>query len=417
MITLYNYITENVNLFRGLIVEGGASGHMKYPYDYSDFTLADLKEIVENLFSGKITNITEKIDGMNIQATRNEAGEVVFVRNQGDLDSERGGMTKADMLAKWNDKPHVLDTFIKAADTIIEVFAKLPISFFNKDGKRYYVNCECVIAGKTNVMPYISDQVDFHDIWIYEFNDKKAHWMKTEVTREGLDKLEKASEKTNAKLTPQVIIDVTKESDSIAKSLISKLDKVFKKVSLYDNATVEEYKQVRFMEIVSEKYNWIFSDMEAADWLYNRWYNNDKSINIRLIRARYSNDLEELDNLDKKGYKELVRESIRPLDEVFIEIGNSILKLCKGIINTGQESNVVAQLTQDLKDTIADVRKNGSAELNNKLGVQLSRLGDIADVNINATEGIVFSYKGKLMKLTGTFGFLNQILGIIKFSR
>ena len=56
------------NLF-DYIIEGGASGHMKHPYDYTDFTLRDIKGLIRNLFSGKIEDITEKIDGTNIQAT------------------------------------------------------------------------------------------------------------------------------------------------------------------------------------------------------------------------------------------------------------------------------------------------------------------------------------------------------------
>lgn len=70
--------------------EGGAAGHMKHIYDYTDFTLTDIKNIITNLFSGKVEDITEKLDGMNIQCTLNNNGKVVFVRNKGDLNSETG---------------------------------------------------------------------------------------------------------------------------------------------------------------------------------------------------------------------------------------------------------------------------------------------------------------------------------------
>ena len=82
------------------IIEGGQSGHMAHIIDYDDFTRDDLIELVEHLFDGKIEDVTEKIDGTNIQATMNHEGEVVFIRNKTDLNSERGGMSIQDMVNK-----------------------------------------------------------------------------------------------------------------------------------------------------------------------------------------------------------------------------------------------------------------------------------------------------------------------------
>ena len=53
------------------IFEGGAGGHMAHPYDYADFTAADLIDLVDSLFKGKIEDLKEKLDGFNIEATMN----------------------------------------------------------------------------------------------------------------------------------------------------------------------------------------------------------------------------------------------------------------------------------------------------------------------------------------------------------
>ena len=133
------------------LFEGGASGHMAHPYDYAEFTLRDLKGLIRNLFTGRIEDMTEKIDGTNIQATMNDSGTVVFIRNQKDLNSEIGGMTIADMADKWAGKPRIAQTFLTAGDTITKVFERIGPRFFNPSpDKRLVVNCECVIAGKTN---------------------------------------------------------------------------------------------------------------------------------------------------------------------------------------------------------------------------------------------------------------------------
>ena len=83
------------------IYEGGQAGHMAHPFDYTDFTADDLIQLVNDLFSGKVEHMKEKLDGFNLTATMNERGEVVFIRNQTNLNSEKGGMSIDDMLEKW----------------------------------------------------------------------------------------------------------------------------------------------------------------------------------------------------------------------------------------------------------------------------------------------------------------------------
>ena len=71
-----------------------------------------------------------------------------------------------------------------------------------------------------------------------------------------------------------------------------------------------------------------------------------------------------------------------------------------------------------MQDVIKDVQSNGSPESQAKLIKQLKRLERLGgDSSINPAEGIVFKYKDKLMKLTGSFAPINQVLGSIKFAK
>lgn len=402
---LQQYIIEQLN--REVVNEGGAAGHMLYPHNYLELTFGDLKQIVSELLSGKITDVTEKVDGMNIQATKNKAGEVVFARNKGDLNSERGGMLRADMINKWSDKPHVLKTFTRAASTIEKVFADLPVSFFNGDNERRYVNCECVIEGTTNIMPYVSNQVDFHDIWIYRYNGKE--WVKDGVTKEGLDKIEKACKNTDARLTPRVIIDTTDQANEMCKRYVDQLSKIGK-----DELMIRDYLRDRFEEILLEDYWFFTEDYPTIGMLFERFFMDDKSYSIRLLKKQYDEYSDQIDTLIKKDYKRIVDECVKPLDNFFLQFGNDVIKLCKGVINQGREDQVVKELITQLQDTVNSIKKEGSVEQQEKLNKQLSKLQLVGD-RFNAAEGIVFTWNGKTMKLTGGFGPLNQILGSIKF--
>lgn len=404
MITLYQFL-----------VEGGMSGHMRHPYDYTEFTLRDLKGLIRNLFSGKIEDITEKIDGTNIQATMNQKGQVVFIRNNGNLNSELGGMTIEDMAEKWKDRPGTQKTFLSAGSIITEVFTKIGPKFFNpSDTKRLIVNCECVIEGKTNVLYYKNAQVDFHDIWVYEKNEK-GKWENTDVTKSGLDIIQKAAEDIEgAQLTPKLIIKVKDDSEAILVKYIKKLDKIFKDAGCNEKSTIDEWKYARFVQYCKDNQEWtdfILKSEEGTKLLYDRWFNGIKKVDIRKIKELYKPfDRErEIGVIDNKEYKKWVDEVMEPIDNFFIELGNEIIELCDGIINSDNKAEVVKELKKDLEIAVVTVRSEGDDDANQKMTHQLER---IEGMGLNASEGIVFRYKGKLMKCTGSFAPLNAAVGI-----
>ena len=400
------------------LIEGGASGHMAHPYDYTEFTLRDLKGLIRNLFSGKIEDITEKIDGTNIQATMNQHGQVVFIRNKTDLNSELGGMTIDDMAKKWEAKPSVAKTFLTAGHIITEVFEQIGPKFFNpSDSKKLVLNCECVTEGKTNVLYYNSSQVDFHDIWVYEKNEE-GKWENTDVTKTGLDTIQKACEKVdNAQITPKLIIKVQKDSEEILVSFIKKLDRIFKDANCKEQSTVDDWKFSRFLSYCKEHEewtDWVLKSEEGTRLLYRRWFYDDKSVNIKKICELYPEDTNNVRAVDKKEYKKWVASVMEPLDNFFIELGNSIIELCDGILNQDSKAEIVKKLKTDLEDVVSEIELNGDDDANQKMARQLQRL---EGMELNASEGIVFRYKGKLMKCTGSFAALNAAIGMTKFIR
>jgi len=389
--------------------EGGAAGHMSHIYDYTELTLRDIKGLIRNLFSGKI-EATEKLDGMNIQCTMNNDGNVVFIRNKGDLNSLKGGMDADDVAAKWAGKESIAKVYMSAYETIEKVFKKIGKKFFNPDSNtKILANCECITAGRTNILLYASDQVDFHNLWVYKRNDENSQWEKDDVTTNGIEVLEKACEDIDgAQLTPKVIIRVTEKSKKILVDYIKEIDRIFKDAGCLEKSTIDDYKHARFEAICNNRHRWITSNEEGMRALYNRWFNDDKSVKLTVIRKMYADYADELANVD---YKKIVGNCMRPLDTFFSRLGNEVISLCDNIVNAGAESEVIDALSADLEEVISEVREKGSVELNDKLTVQLNRLAELGN-KLNATEGIVFSYGGNLMKATGSFAALNQALGL-----
>ena len=398
-----------------ILNEGGMSGHLAHPIDFSFFTALDLKQLVKDIFSGKIEDVTEKIDGTNIQATMNKNGEVVFIRNLGDLNSELGGMTVDDMAKKWASNPSVADTFVKAGMTIKKVFAKVGTDFFNPDDQtRLIVNCECVNAGVTNIMPYASARVSFHDIWIYKH--MSGTWSNVDITKKGLDVIEKACEGIdNAKLTPKVIIEMTEKSEELIEKYCDMIDELFGRD---DKLSIDAWKYSKFEDIVTERYPWITKDKTAMRALFDRWFSGNKSTNLKDLKKIYNDEVSSLEELEKGVYKEVVSEIIEPLDTIFLQLGNDVIRLCAGLLNGSKNDSVLKKIQDDMRKVVKDVKSEGSSTSQAKLVKQLKRLERLGgDQSINSCEGIVFRYKDKLMKLTGSFACVNQILGTIKFGR
>lgn len=411
---LVSYIKENLQI----VSEGGASGHMKHIVDYDELTLDELKGLIYNLFNGRIEDMTEKVDGTNIQASMNEHGQVVFVRNKGDLNSERGGMSVDDMVNKWKDSPSVQKTFVESGRKIEEVFSQLPLSFFNpEDGVRVFVNCECLTAGTTNIMPYVSSNVMFHDLWRYELTE--TGWEHVETTKNGLDKLEKAAEKVDgAQITPKVIVDAVQASDRLVKWYMAQCNAIFKSEKLGYRGTIRDYKQARFRRWMSDNAPWALDSEAGMNILYDRVVDGVKAVNIRDLKKMYPGHEDEIDKIEKTNGKEIAKYTLKDLDDLFLRMSNEVISITKGFINDGHADEVIRELEQNLKDTVDDIKSDSTAKesTKTKLVQQLERLANL-DNKINAAEGIVFRYKGKLMKCTGAFAPVNQILGSLKFNR
>lgn len=383
-------------------MEGGEGGHMSHPIDYVDFTGNDLIELVDNLFNGKVEHMKEKLDGMNIFATMNNDGEVVFIRNKSNLNSERGGMSLEEMAEKWAEKERQKKVFLSAGKLITEIFSKLDRKYFNPDSEtRKIINCECIISGKTNIMPYATDRVAFHGYKIYKFNGSK--WIEDEDVEGHVEDIYDAAKDFDvAKPRPDLIIKSISDASKFAKKFIESIKKLFDDEGLTLENTIDEFKHTRFKKYAPE---WMKDD----DTIYNRLYNNDKSVNLTKIKKQHPDNIEEINNLDviKKKIDEYV---IGPLDNIFLAIGNEFINMLSGFTNEQIHDKVISTLKKDIEETIDTVKKSNSLDIQNKVEKQLERLKALGD-KYNSAEGIVFMHKGRRMKLTGSFAPINQILG------
>ena len=383
------------------LFEGGAGGHMAHPFDYTDFTANDLIELVDSLFKGKVEHLKEKLDGMNISASMNNDGEIIFIRNNTERNSERGGILLKDLDARWDGKEHQKKVFMTAGKIIEQIFPKVGKEFFNPDEThRKIINCECIIAGKTNIMPYAKDRVAFHGYTMWEWNGSK--WIEKEDIEGHVDELYKAAEGIDeAKPRPDLMIKNLKDSIKFAEKFKNAILKLWEDEGLKSNTSIEEWKKIRFKKFAP---SWCKDD----EVIFNRLCNGDKSVNLRYLKKKYPN--EDLSDLDKGMKKSIPSKIMEPMDNLFLSIGNELLDQLEGFVNSDDKDNIIATVKKDTEEIIKTIRQSNSVESKDKLEKCMQRLQALGN-KYNAAEGIVVMYKGRRMKFTGSFSLVNKMLG------
>lgn len=427
-----SYITESLNILN----EGGAAGHMQHPYDYSDFTFEDLKNLITDLFAGNIEDVTEKLDGQNLFASVDEKGNTIFARNETNLKDDPWYLDDIMNNPRWQENPSVLHAFSNGAITINQVFQNIPnkIRFFNKTENsvgqkyRYWANLEIIDMENFNVIPYADSKVSFHKFVGMSYSS--SGWTRfdvpDDVNAEKMKVIDSAIKKTNktnfkAQITPEVIVKKLDDGNKKAETYINYIDNLINSKGFSDSITINEYKTECMKQYISKEksLNWISGDVLSA--LLDRWIKNVKTPNIKYIYKNLT--LENGEYMTDKQYdivhefetsksKDLVIKKImKPLDTLFIKVGNDILKHVSGLTNAGHEKEVQNKLKSTLSDIRKTIEKSDDKKLQDKLATSLSRLAEVNN-ELNSTEGIVFRWKGRIMKLTGSFAPLNQILGV-----
>jgi hypothetical protein len=78
----------------------------------------------------------------------------------------------------------------------------------------------------------------------------------------------------------------------------------------------------------------------------------------------------------------------------------------------------VQSLRADLEKAVKQVKNSKNTDTINKLKVQLQKIKEMGGLSTMVpSEGLVFKFKGKVYKFTGIFAPINQITGLMKFSR
>jgi hypothetical protein len=121
-------------------------------------------------------------------------------------------------------------------------------------------------------------------------------------------------------------------------------------------------------------------------------------------------------NLVDKTKDEANQVVIKPLEDLVISAGLLLMKNLVGFISSDPKKSA-KKLATELNSTIKELNSKETSLDDSKLRRFKKNLAKLDQYQreVMPTEGIVFLYKGKVFKMTATFGAINQILGILKY--
>lgn len=421
---------------KNVLNEGGAAGHMMHPYEVSDFTFNDLFELIEKLLSTDITDATEKLDGQNLFASVDENGKTIFARNASHIRSIPWTMEDIEGNKNWKNKPSVLNAFSNGAKTIDAVFKNIPnkVKFFNTDDKKHgvrirkWVNFEILDPNNRNVIPYIDSKISIHSIslatsYYDNFGESQNGGFSIEMSNDINDfkVLSAAISKTQntvfkSQITPTVIIHKAVNDSELCEKYKAELQELMDTYELTYSNTLSEYFTKAIFSFMQNNRSFLKLPDQVKDFLSERW-SGKRGYNISYIKHIVTpEEYDIIKTFEKEKLDDLKKKVVRPLDVIFMKLGNNVIKRTEGLANAGKESDIVKQLNGEVRKLIDTVSSENNEKDKDKLERLLIRLNNIGN-ELNATEGVVIKFKGQVIKLTGSFAPLNAILGISKYKK
>ena len=410
----------------GLLLEGGAAGHLAHPFEDEDLTFNDMREMINRGLIGgldKEAPVSEKLDGQNIAFSVRD-GKVIFGRNKGHV--RDGGANALDVKGIYNQfkgRGGIETAFVGAAEDLQSAVKKLsPEQIKNMFGNgSKFMSLEIILPETQNVIPYGRSVLVMHGTITYDKNGEQLE-RSTEDGKEFAEAVKKVGadrQKTFGIEGPKTIAfsdAETKEYAQKAKEFNSTLTATAGKFGLSNKAKLGDYRRAWWMNEINnqEKKLGIKFSPSQKKGLVGRFADGDKSFGVKNFeedaQRNWFRDFET--NQLAKAQKQM----IKPIEHVFLNAGAQSLKRVTNFLSSNNPGAANA-LRKETLQSIKGIKDSKDVDKIAKLQVELERLENIGMDKIVPSEGVVFQYNGKPYKFTGLFAPINQIQGTFKFDK
>lgn len=409
--------------------EGGGAGHMMSPWEAMDMTFGEIRQFIWDAMSGKLENVTEKLDGQNIMATYKD-GHVWLARSPKHM--KNGG----ELAIRWDDvwdnmyektPDHVKEAYTDALTDLQAVFTNSDLDWDKlfKDGHRW-LNIELLNPQMENIVPYGDLQLRIHNIREVDDNAKEVDVLWKGELMDNVIKAIDAEDTERVHLirkTNSVNFEKIEDLENIQEGIIRKMETLMNENHLDDDNTIEDYLAQKIRIWLDET----IDDPALVEDLVQRWAYGNKSKNITAtLKGQSKNDIEWVRIQDKK-IDDKLGKLLDPIIEIFTRVGIAVLQSVSGIAASDPDASskgIKSKSEEAMKQIKAFMDQKDTGSINdfekkvNYLETQLRRIEQSGGLQgIAPMEGIVFEYKGRLFKLTGNYLPLLKMITFFRFGK
>ena len=413
---------KKINEVFRMIMEGGAAGHMAHPYEDDELTFGDVKEMIYRGLVGELDSeapVTEKLDGQNIAFTI-VGGEIRFARNKGQVKNKaKNALDVAGIRQMFSGRGNIERAFTGAADDLRDAISQMPPeqrdAIFGNGTK--FMNVEIIFPDTKNVIPYDKAVLVFHGTIEYDETGEEVGRSQDDAkaVHDALVKANANKQKTFGIQGPHTIsfndTDTARNKRKM-QEYIRRIQRLQNEYGLDDSSTVEEYKREWWAREI-DAMGWELDDTQRQG-LIDRW-----AMGIKKFGAKDIEDPElkkKVREFEKEHVPSLQRKVAQPLERTFLQVGTDAMRRVTDFLGSNNPELAI-KLKKEVLDTIRELEQTDDQNKLAKLQQQVERLEALGVDNIVPSEGMVFVYKGKPYKFTGTFAPVNQILGTLKFAK
>ena len=418
-------LSEEKMELRGLLLMGGAYGHMAHPFDDSNLTFGDFKSMITRLLKGgvNVEGVTEKLDGQNLMVSWKN-GQLIAARNKGQIKNfGENSLTTAGVKKMFAGRGELEKAFAGTMEDLENAIKGLSEkqrgAIFDNGHK--WMNLEIIYVPTQNVIPYGKDMIIFHGNLEYDKEGNPIGQDKESGAKlAGMIKQINQEIQNTFEIRGPVVLSLPRSQDFKADQqyFIKKLFNLQKKYKLKNTDKITRYHEKWWENKINSeaKKAKISLDTQTKNDYINRWVFGDKSKALTKKNFPDEKVLNWAKTMDKVNFLKFAQQNVEPFENLFLELGAKVLTNVENLISASPEA-AVKNIKKDLKSTISNLYKGGDLSKVSQLRRHLERLNKAGGFKrIVPSEGLVFNYKGKTYKLTGTFAPINQILGSLKYA-
>ena len=399
----------------------GEEAHIYNLYEEFSMPLSDIVEIGRLGLEGKLENVQEKMDGqflaftvidgqlkfftkMDLQGQSAKRKKLEAIKSR----SKGGGMTLDEIMMTYTgSRSNIAEGFAIAYRALEPIVLQYESSLF-RNGE-VVIASQIMVSKNPNTILYDKDSlrtVLAISLTGDPVNEDALSSFRSEMKDASTDAFT-MDEVPTAKLMKGLEVD-----DSEIKKIEKDLESVAEEAGItVGNSTVGDYIKARLEGFIREKYKFIPEPLvpDVAD----RFMTGRGKVSLRLKKVVSADDYQKFRDLDKVKSR-VVQEAIIPLENIIQRLGIMIIDKLDLALDASNQDDLLV-FVKDVRSAFNSGFDFGLGEQDTKtlegIRVALARLEANEDLFKRATEGIVFTYKGKTYKLTGLFTPINRLRG------